>query len=263
MSSEPRGHSEHSELIVEDGPVTRLTINRPERHNAINTEVGDAMIEVINRVGRDPAVQVLVLAGEGRSFCSGDDVSEGGDGSIPDYSWKNPYHAPHIAAFNLERHPYFRMQSLLRRIPQMVIAQVQGYCMGSGFDLMLASDYAIADPDAKLRMVIPATAFLPKYVGLKQATRLILDDRFITGTEAAELGLVTSVAEPGKLREEVDELANRLAVMGRERHGYFGVLKESINRSLWPHLDDDLRMQLITHRMSDLYRQHPYEPNLD
>ena len=254
--------SAHSELIVEDGPVTRLTINRPERHNAINTEVGDAIVDVVNRVGRDPSVYVLVLAGEGRSFCSGDDVSEGAEGSIPDYPWQNPYHAPHIAAFNIERHPYFRLQSLLRRIPQMVIAQVHGYCMGSGFDLMLASDYAIADPDARLRMVIPATGFLPKYVGLKHATRLILDDQFISGTEAAELGLVTKVAEPGKLREEVDELAERLATIGRERHGYLGVVKEAINRSLWPHLDDDLRMQLITHRMSDLYRQHPYEPNL-
>ncbi|MYD54190.1 MAG: enoyl-CoA hydratase/isomerase family protein [Chloroflexi bacterium] len=253
----------HSELIVEDGPVTRLTINRPERHNAINTEVGDAIVDVVNRVGRDPSVYVLVLAGEGRSFCSGDDVSEGAEGSISDYPWQNPYHALHIAPFNLERHPYFRLQSLLRRIPQMVIAQVQGYCMGSGFDLMLASDYAIADPDAKLRFVIPATAFLPKYVGLKQATRLILDDQFISGTEAAELGLVTRVAEPGRLREEVDELANRLATMGRERHGYLGVVKEAINRSLWPHLDDDLRMQLISHRMSDLYRQHAYKPNLD
>ncbi len=253
----------HSELIVEDGPVTRLTINRPERHNAINTEVGDAIVDVVNRVGRDPSVYVLVLAGEGRSFCSGDDVSEGAEGSIPDYPWQNPYHALHIAPFNLERHPYFRLQSLLRRIPQMVIAQVQGYCMGSGFDLMLASDYAIADPDAKLRFVIPATAFLPKYVGLKQATRLILDDQFISGTEAAELGLVTRVAEPGRLREEVDELAHRLATMGRERHGYLGVVKEAINRSLWPHLDDDLRMQLISHRMSDLYRQHAYKPNLD
>ncbi|MCY3572185.1 MAG: enoyl-CoA hydratase/isomerase family protein [Chloroflexi bacterium] len=253
----------HSELIVEDGPVTRLTINRPERHNAINTEVGDAIVDVVNRVGRDPSVYVLVLAGEGRSFCSGDDVSEGAEGSISDYPWQNPYHALHIAPFNLERHPYFRLQSLLRRIPQMVIAQVQGYCMGSGFDLMLASDYAIADPDAKLRFVIPATAFLPKYVGLKQATRLILDDQFISGTEAAELGLVTRVAEPGRLREEVDELANRLAAIGRERHGYLGVVKEAINRSLWPHLDDDLRMQLISHRMSDLYRQHAYKPNLD
>ena len=194
----PTQPSQHSELIVDDGPVTRLTINRPERHNAINTEVGDVMVDIVNRVGRDPSVQVLVLAGEGRSFCSGDDVSEGAEGGIPDYPWKNPYHAPHIAAFNLERHPYFRLQSLLRRIPQMVIAQVQGYCMGSGFDLMLASDYAIADPDAKLRFVIPATAFLPKYVGLKQATRLILDDQFISAAEAAELGLVTRVGRAGQ-----------------------------------------------------------------
>ncbi len=249
----------HNELIIEDGPVTRLTINRPERHNAINTEVGDAMVDLVNRVGRDPSVQVLVLAGQGRSFCSGDDVSEGGDASIPDYAWKNPYHAPHIAAFNLERHPYFRLQSLLRRIPQMVIAQVQGYCMGSGFDLMLASDYAIADPEAKLRMVIGATAFLPKYVGLKHATRLIMDDGFISANEAAELGLVTKVAAPGALAEEVTELAQRLAQIGQERHGYLGVIKESINRSLWPQLDDDLRMQLIGHRMGDLYRLHPYQ----
>ena len=253
----------HSELIIEEGPVTRLTINRPERHNAINTEVGDVMVEAITKVGRDPGVQVLVLAGAGRSFCSGDDVSEGADGRIDDYAWPNPYHAPHIAAYNLERHPYFRMQPLLRRIPQMVIAEVQGYCMGSGFDLMLACDYAIADPEAKLRMVIPATAYLPKYVGLKQATRLILDDGFISAEEAAELGLVTKVAEPGELRSEVDALANRLAAIGQQRHGYLGVVKESINRSLWPHLDDDLRMQLITHRMSDLYRQHPYAQEVD
>ncbi len=252
-----------SELIVEDGPVTRLTINRPERHNAINTEVGDAMVEVVTRVGRDPAVQVLILAGAGRSFCSGDDVSEGAEGRIPDYEWKNPYHAPFVAPFNLERHPYFRLQSLLRRIPQMVIAQVQGYCMGSGFDLMLASDYAIADPEARLRMVISATAFLPKYVGLKQATQLILDDQFISAQEAAELGLITSVAEPGQLHEEVDALAERLAAIGQARHGYLGVVKESLNRSLWPQLDDDLRMQLIGHRLSDLYGLHPYESASD
>ena len=248
------------ELIVEDGPVTRVTINRPERHNAINTEVGDLMVEEITRIGRDPTAKVLVLAGAGRSFCSGDDVSEGGDGGIPDYPWKNPYHAPHIAPFNLERHPYFVLQPLLRRIPQPVIAELHGYCMGSGFDLMLACDFAIADPDTKLRMVIPAAAYLPKYVGLKQAMRLIVSDEFTGAEEAAELGLVTKVAAPGALRDEVDELADRLAQMSAERHGYFIALKEQMNRSLWPQLDDDLRMQQITHRMIDLYRQHPYEP---
>lgn len=251
----------NNDLIVDYGPITRLTINRPERHNAIDTAVGDALVDAVNRVGRDPSVHVLILAGAGRSFCSGDDVSEGADGRIPDYPWQNPYHAPHIAPFNLERHPYFRLQTLLRRIPQPVIAAVHGYCMGSGFDLMLAADYAIADPDARLRMVIGATAYLPKYVGLKHATRLIFDDGFTSAQEAAELGLITKVAAPGALTEEVDELAERLAALGRERHGYFGVIKESINRSLFPALDDDLRMQLIGHRMSDLYRQHPYAPS--
>ncbi len=251
------------ELIVEEGPITRLTINRPERHNAINTEVGDAMVDAVNRVGRDPSVQVLVLRGAGRSFCSGDDVSEGGSGRIPDYPWQNPYHAPHIAPFNLERHPYFRLQTLLRRIPQAVIAEVHGYCMGSGFDLMLASDFAIADPDSQLRMVIGATAFLPRYVGLKHAMRLIFDDGFTSAEEAAELGLITKVAAPGALEDEVNELAERLAELGRNSHGYIGVIKESINRSIFQGLDDDLRMQLIGQRMSDLFRQHPYEPSDD
>ena len=75
------------------------------------------MVDIVTKVGRDPAVQVLVLAGKGRSFCSGDDVKEGGDGGIPDYPWRNPYHAPHIAAFNLERHPYFALQPALAAHP--------------------------------------------------------------------------------------------------------------------------------------------------
>ena len=234
------------ELIIEDGPITRLTINRPERHNAINTEVGDEMIDVVTRVGRDPTVQVLILGGTGKSFSSGDDRTD-----------ERTISAPHSAPFNQGRYPYHQLQTLLRRIPQPVIAEVHGYCMGSGFDLMLASDFAIADPDSQLRLVITATAFLPKYVGLKHAWRLILDDGFTSAQEAADLGLITKVAAPGALAEEVSALAERLAEIGRTRHGFLGVLKESLNRSFLPALDDDLRMQLIGSRMRDLYGLHP------
>ena len=81
------------ELIIEDGPITRLTINRPERHNAINTEVGDEMIDVVTRVGRDPTVQVLILGGTGKSFTSGDDITEGG--LHPEiYPWENLLQPP-------------------------------------------------------------------------------------------------------------------------------------------------------------------------
>ena len=93
--------------------------------------------------------------------------------------------------------------------------------------------------------------------------RLIFDDGFTSAEEAAELGLITKVAAPGALEDEVNELAERLAELGRNSHGYIGVIKESINRSIFQGLDDDLRMQLIGQRMSDLFRQHPYEPSDD
>lgn len=255
------GISISDQLFVDEGPVTRLTLNRPERHNAINTALGDELVEVVTRIGRTPDVKVLVFAGAGRSFCSGDDVSEGAGGRIPDYAWENPYHSPHVETFGVQRHGYFQLQSLFRRIPQPVICQVHGYCMGSGFDLVLAADFAIADPDAQFRMVINATAFLPKYVGLKHTMRLILDDGFTSAQEALDLGLITNVAAPGKLESEVDALADRLVEVGRQRYGYLGMVKEAVNRALYPSLDEDLRMQLLGTRLSDFYRQtHPADP---
>ena len=146
---------------------------------------------------------MLILGGTGKSFSSGDDRTD-----------ERTMSAPYSAPFNQGRYPYHQLQTLLRRIPQPVIAEVHGYCMGSGFDLMLASDFAIADPDSKLRLVITATAFLPKYVGLKHAWRLILDDGFTSAQEAADLGLITKVAAPGALAEEVNALAERLAEIG-------------------------------------------------
>jgi enoyl-CoA hydratase/carnithine racemase len=248
--------SEH--LLVEEGPVTWLTLNRPERHNAIDTALGDELVEVVTRVGRTPSVKVVVLRGAGRSFCSGDDVSEGAGGRIPDYPWENPYHAPHVEAFGVQRHGYFQLQSLLRRIPQAVICQVQGYCMGSGFDLVLAADFAIADPETKFRFVINATAFLPRYVGLKHSMRLLFSEGFTSAQEAAGLGLITAVAQAGQLEADVRQLAERLADAGEQRYGYMGVVKESVNRALYSTLDEDLRMQLLATRLSDFYRlTHP------
>jgi enoyl-CoA hydratase/carnithine racemase len=246
------------QLLIDEGPVTRLTLNRPERHNAINTALGDELVEAFTRIGRTPDVKVVVVAGSGRSFCSGDDVSEGAGGRIPDYPWENPYHSPHVEAFGVQRHGYFQLQSLFRRIPQLVICRVHGYVMGSGFDLMLASDFAIADPDTQFRMVVNATSFLPRYVGLKQTMRLLFDDQFTSAQEAMELGLVTKVAEPGQLDAEVEALAQRLADIGSQRYGYLGVIKEAVNRTLFGSLDEDLRMQLLATRLSDFFRQsHP------
>jgi|GEM_PF-3313726 enoyl-CoA hydratase len=248
------------QLIVEEGTISRLTLNRPERHNALSTSLGDEVMSALTRLGRRPDVKVIILRGAGPSFCSGDDLKEGEGGRIPDFPWVNPYHCEHIELFGVQRHPYFQLVSLIRRIPQAVIAQVHGYCMGSAVDLMLAADFAIADPETKIRVVINATVLLPRYVGLKRAMKLIFDDKFISAQEAYQMGLVTAVASPGKLEEEVEELASRLAQIGTQRYGYIGLVKESVNRALFPTLEDDVRMQLLAIRLSDFYRgSHPPE----
>lgn len=254
-----------STIIVDSGPITRITLNRPERHNAINTAMGDELVRALTATGRSPEVKVIVLKGAGRSFCSGDDRTEGAGGRIPDFPWQNPYHSEHVEPFGVMRHGYFQLMSLIRRIPQPVIAQVHGYCMGSGVDLLLAADFAIADANAQIQLVFgsraigPAgTTFLPKYVGLKRTMKLLFAEEFLSASDAEELGLITKAADADALEQEVDALAARLLEIGRQAYGYFGMLKETVNRALFPTLDEDVRMQILATRLSDFYRlSHP------
>src|SRR5215211_7622984 len=193
-------------LLVEPGPITSITLNRPERHNALNTAMGDKLMEALTTAGRSPDVKVVVLRGAGPSFCSGDDRTEGGSGRIDDFPWENPYHSPHVEPFGVHRHGYFQLMGLIRRIPQPVIAQVHGFCMGSAVDLMLAADFAIADRDAKIQLLFGArgigpagTVFLPRYVGLKRTMQLLFDSEYLSAQDARDLGLITAVADADQI----------------------------------------------------------------
>ena len=257
--------AEPNHLIVEErGSIVHITMNRPERHNAINTEMGDEMVHTFTRIGRDPSVKVIVLKGAGRSFCSGDDRTEGGSGRIPDFQWENPYHSPHVEPFGVGRHGYFQLVGLIRRIPQIVIAQLHGYVMGSGFDLMLATDFAIADPDTKLHIVFGAraimggTTLLPKLLPLKQAMEVMFAKEPMQLDRGVQLGLINSVAAPGKLDEEVAELAEYMASIGDQAYGYLGLIKEAFNRSALGPIEEDMRTQILMTRLADYFRQtHP------
>ncbi len=222
-------------LKVEPGPITRLTLNRPEKLNALNRELGNALIEALLREGLRPEVRVLVIAGAGRAFCAGDDVS--GSATPDGYDRTEPL------TYATLTH-YYRFQHALRRVPKPVIAQVHGFCLGAGMDIVLGSDYAVADPDARLGLVFVKRAIaagmvlLPGHVGLKHATRLLFEGDMISPQEARDLGLISKVAEPGKLEAEVQELASRLAA-GPTRT--YGLIKEGLNRAFFPELDDQLR----------------------
>jgi enoyl-CoA hydratase/carnithine racemase len=252
------------DVIVELGPISRITLNRPRQHNALSTAAGDELVAALTKIGRSPDVKVVVLAGAGPSFCSGDDRSEGANGRIPDYPWTNPYHSEHVEPFGVVRHGYYQCMSLIRRIPQAVIARVHGYCMGSAVDLMLACDFAVSDEEAKIQMVFGdrgitgGLAFLPHYLGLKQTMNVLFDPQPMSGRKAAELGLVTEAVPANELDERTDALAERLLVSAQQYYGYFGMMKEAVNRVMFPSLDEDIRTQVLSTRLSDFYRlTHP------
>lgn len=236
-------------LKVETGPITRLILNRPEKLNALNRELGNALVEALLREGLRPEVRVLVIAGAGRAFCAGDDIS--GSDAPDGYDRSEPL------TYATLTH-YYRLLYVLRRVPKPVIAQVHGFCLGAGTDIVLGSDYAVVDPDAKLGLVFVKRAFaagmvlLPRHVGLKQATRLLFEGDMISPHEALALGLISKVAEPGKLEVEVQELASRLAA-GPTRT--YGLIKEGLNRAFFPELEEQLRfmafMQNFATRTND------------
>jgi 2-(1,2-epoxy-1,2-dihydrophenyl)acetyl-CoA isomerase len=230
--------SEAEPLLIEHGAITRLTLNRPEKLNALNRDLGDRLIHALETEGVQPDVKVIVIAGAGRSFCAGDDVSgnrppgEGSDRTDP-LVYANTSH-------------YYRVQRALRRVPRPVIAQIHGHCLGAGMELALGADYAVADSQAALGVVFVKRAIaagmilLPKHVGLKQATRLLYEGEHLTADEALALGLISRVSPPGRLQGDVDALAERLA---RGPTRTYGLIKEGLNRAYFPNIEEDLRLE--------------------
>ncbi len=236
-------------LLVERGPITRITLNRPEKLNALNAELGNALIDTLGCEGLRPEVRVVVIAGAGRSFCAGDDVS----GTRPDDGYDRNEPLTYASMVH-----YYRFQSAIRRVPKPVIAQVHGYCLGAGMDIVLASDYAVVDADASLGLVFAKRAIaagmvlLPGHVGPKQATRLLFEGEKFTPAEALAMNLISHIAEPGTLEQTVQDLAERLAD-GPTRT--YGLIKEGLNRAYYPGMEDELRfmafMQNFATRTAD------------
>jgi 2-(1,2-epoxy-1,2-dihydrophenyl)acetyl-CoA isomerase len=237
-------------LLIDRGPVTRLTLNRPDKLNALNRELGNHLIEALETEGLRKDVRVLVIAGAGRGFCAGDDIS--GESSSADGADRSDP----ITYATLTH--YYRFQHALRRVPKPVIAQIHGYCLGAGMDIVLGADYAVVDAEAKLGLVFAKRAIaagmvlLPRYVGLKRATKLLFEADMFSAQEALELGLISRISKPGQLADDVAELAGRLAEGPTRVYGY---IKEGLNRAYFPGLEEELRfmglMQSFASRTQD------------
>jgi enoyl-CoA hydratase len=217
--------SEPLVLTERRGAVALLTLNRPDKLNAVNVPMIEALDAALDEAEANEAVRAIVLAGKGRAFSAGFDLDMGlGDG--------NP--APDAVRRALERD--FAIIVRLWDSPKPTVAAVHGYCLGSAMELALACDLTLAsddcrfgEPEVKFGSGIVAM-LLPWLIGPKQAKYLLLtgDDR-VSAAEAQALGLVNRVVAPPRLLQEALALAERIAA--NDAHAV-RLTKRAINRSL-------------------------------
>ena len=202
--------------VVVDVPrpgVTRITLNRPDKLNAMTTELVQQLHRALDDVAVDPSCRVVVLTGAGRGFCAGLDL--GGYGEAPD---SEGFGRPQ-AGFAVQRH-IARLIPHLRSLPQPVIAAVNGPAAGGGFALVLGSDIRIAATTARFNAAfiriglsacdIGTSWLLPRLVGAARAHELMLTGRIFDAPEAERIGLVTEVVPDDALLEAAYAKADQI-----------------------------------------------------
>ena len=221
---------------AKDG-IAQLTLNRPERLNALGGTLRDDLLDAITRAAADPQVRVMVITGAGRGFCSGGDVKamneareRGREGQLVD-------------KFAPSRD---RTLLAMRDAPQPIIAAVNGPAAGAGMNLALGCDVRIASTAATFSQAFVkrglhpdwgGTYFLPRAVGMAKACELIFTGEIIDAPEALRLGLVGRVVAPEELLPTARELARKIAAGPP-------VAIRLAKRALYHNLETDLRAAL-------------------
>lgn len=189
-----------------EGRVGLLTVNRPDKMNALNNAVRDSLFAALEALRHDDDVRVVVITGAGdRAFIAGADIGEFKDaGAVEQYRAMQ------------ESNIY----SLMEDFPKPIIAMINGFCLGGGCELSMACDIRIASDRAKLGQpevnlgIIPGgggTQRLPRLVGEGRAALMIMSGMLIRADEALDIGLVDSVFPADELREKTLEIARTIA----------------------------------------------------
>ncbi|MDG2053982.1 MAG: enoyl-CoA hydratase/isomerase family protein [Phycisphaerales bacterium] len=190
-----------------DGPTATITLNRPEARNALSLALINELHRVLDQLEQNPDVRVLLIKGEGKSFCAGMDL-------------KGVMQDPQAMAAML--HGLARAFERIRRLSMPSVAVVQGAAVGGGCGLMIVCDFAISHPDAKIGYpevdlgVCPAVVapWLIRKIGAGKARSLLLSGGTRTGQDGLELGLLTHLTDHGSLNDVAERLATELSQGG-------------------------------------------------
>jgi enoyl-CoA hydratase len=189
-------------VYTEDGPVAHITLNRPERRNALSMRLSDELTHAIERVRDSSTTKVLVIRGSGGTFCAGDDITE-----MPEWGTAE--------AVMRRVHGYQHMANVLEELDKVSIAGVEGYAVGGGLEITMACDFVVAADTARWGMPEVDVGITPGWGGTTRMARLIgrrltkevnLLGALHPAARAGELGLWNRVVPPDRLNDEIDRL---------------------------------------------------------
>jgi 2-(1,2-epoxy-1,2-dihydrophenyl)acetyl-CoA isomerase len=210
-----------------DNGLLTITMNRPDRRNALNVEMTTGLIDAARRATEDHAVRAVLLKGAGGTFCVGGDVKSMAEGRAP-----MPYEAK-MATLRSR----MEVSRILHEMPKPVVAQVDGAAAGAGLSIALACDLRVASESAKITTAFAkvglsgdfgGTYFLTHLLGGAKARELYLTSPVLTAREALALGMVTRVVGDAEVDAAAHELAMSLAQGPTVTLGY---IKKNINNA--------------------------------
>jgi 2-(1,2-epoxy-1,2-dihydrophenyl)acetyl-CoA isomerase len=200
-------------LFEQTGSVARITLDRPDKLNAINHEVGMQLWDAFARCQNLSSIRAIVLAGAGRAFCAGDEL--GRERTLEEEN--SAKRRGRIKHYVSGPGRWTSTVRLMRSLPQPIVARIQGYAYGAGFNLALGADFRVMARDARLatpfikRGLATGTNLLQQYVGVGKAIEMTLLGEPLGADEALRLGLVNEVADISELDAAVERWARRLA----------------------------------------------------
>lgn len=240
---------------VTENSICTITLNRPAVFNSFNEEMSAEFIDALKKATRDEVVRVVVITGQGKAFCSGQDLkdiqSKTGNRSLSDSVLRR----------------YNPMILAIREMPKPVICKLNGVAAGAGASLALACDLIIASETASLIEVfinvglVPdsgSSFFLPRLVGYNKAFELITLGTKISAKDALDLGFVYKVTPLEELDAAALELAQRYAVGPTKT---YGMVKKMLNKAYTAGLNEMLQYEAYNQEMAG--RSDDYKEGVD
>jgi len=199
-------------LVQTDGHSRRLTLNRPDRLNALNVRIGVELMEALEDCDRDRDVRVVVLTGAGRAFCAGDDLRGMNEPGDADRRYPDP-----IKQYVQGEGRWPLIVARMRSLSKPIIAMINGHAHGAGFNLALGCDLRVMADSATMsipfsrRGIATGTNLLQQFVGIGKAMEWALLGPVLGAAEAERWGLVSRVVPLAELEAETSRLARELA----------------------------------------------------